>query len=185
MSEAHYTFDTAVLSRSKARKHVFKGKNMRFQRGLIGFLGIMSFAALAAAPNCKTVTLDAQNPELQAAKSTLFLIQNTSTQTLWITHPTQNPGASAGYTSELNPGKWSALALKKPKFALGCVESRPGHEQAISCAQNIRVCAYAKAPQGNDGNYWLVENQTLSKLLKTIKHRLSKLKNKPNSGSKG
>lgn len=149
---------------------------MKYGMVLIGCFWLTMVSAAVSPPNCKTVLLDAENPVLQAPKAAVFVMENTSAQTLWITHPTQNPGASAGYTSELSAGKWSALVLKNPKFALGCVESRPGHEQAVSCAESIRVCVYAKAPTTNEGNYWLIENESMPKLREALQKLKSPVK---------
>lgn len=155
---------------------------MKYGLGLLGYLWMASVCAAAFPPDCKNVRLDNDNPVLMAPKTHIFLIQNISAQTLWITHPTQNPGASAGYTSELGVGGWSALVLKNPKFALGCVESKPGHEQAVSCAEAIRVCAYTKIPKDTQGNYWLIENVTMPKLRDAIQKLQSTTKNKQITG---
>lgn len=145
---------------------------MKFGLGLMGCFWLTSTFAASLPPNCNPVMLDAENPTLKAVKTQIFVLHNIGVQTLWITHPTKNPGASAGYTSELGAGKWSALVLKNPEFAIGCVESRPGHEQAVSCAEAISVCSYTTIPKDLQGNYWLVENQSMPKLQEALQKRL-------------
>lgn len=102
---------------------------------------------------------------LSNKKPIVMMLHNLSDNDLWITHPTKNPGAQAGFSSLLQAGKWSALALTaaQKSFPLMCIESKPGHEQQISCADVMAVCQWQNStlPQAASGNYWAGENMDL------------------------
>src|SRR5690606_917703 len=91
---------------------------------------------------------------------------NSSQTDLWITHPVSDPSAGAGWSSRLEAGNWSALALDKKKFELSCIESRPGHEQQIPCTGMIAVCEWptVRIPEQAKGTFWAGENMTLAAL---------------------
>ncbi|KTD66313.1 hypothetical protein [Legionella spiritensis] len=118
-------------------------------------------------PSCRSVAVQGESVTLSARKPQLVLIHNLSDADLWITHPVSEPGASAGWSSRLQSGKWSALALDQKSFELSCIESRPGHEQQIPCAGVIAVCQWSDVgmPAKAAGTYWAGEDMTLSKLM--------------------
>jgi hypothetical protein len=92
---------------------------------------------------------------------------------LWVTHPVTNPGASAGWTTRLQGGNWTALALKKGPFVLNCIESRPGHEQQVPCEGEIAVCKWnakkVKIPADSQGTtFWVAEDMSLDALIAAV-----------------
>ncbi|HVT62480.1 MAG TPA: hypothetical protein VHD33_03220 [Legionellaceae bacterium] len=101
-------------------------------------------------------------PNFSNEKPLIIMLHNLSDSDLWITHPVNNPGAQAGFSSLLQKGKWSALALnrKNESFLLKCIESKPGHEQQISCADVLAICQWPKSkiPGENTGIFWAAEN---------------------------
>lgn len=115
---------------------------------------------------CAPIMVHEELLTLSAAKSTLVMIHNLSNTDLWITHPVKEPNSSAGWSSRLQAGNWSALALNKKSFALSCIESRPGHEQQAPCAGLIAACQWAnvKMPKKQKGTFWAGEDMTLSAL---------------------
>ncbi|KTD22466.1 hypothetical protein E3983_01050 [Legionella israelensis] len=121
---------------------------------------------------CQAIRIDDETALLKTSKTALFMIYNRTDNTLWLTHPVENPGASAGWTSELQPGHWSALNIGQD-FTLNCVESSPGHEQQVSCKDAIRICRYKKVrfPKNNQGSYWAGENLPLKELLSHLAER--------------
>ncbi len=62
---------------------------------------------------CKPITIHEELVKLSAEKPTLVMIHNLSTMNLWVTHPVSEPSASAGWSSRLQGGNWSALVLDK------------------------------------------------------------------------
>lgn len=116
--------------------------------------------------SCLPLAVKGELAVLKAKKPVLMLIHNVSDAKLWITHPVSDPGASAGWSIWLEPGKWSALALNKKVFELMCVESKPGHEQHIPCEGMLAVCQWTGVtiPKNTAGTYWAAENMKLDAL---------------------
>ena len=116
---------------------------------------------------CVPQTVAKEQVMLSAEKPALVMIHNLSNIDVWITHPMAvDPGASAGWSSRLQAGNWSALALAKGPFALSCIESRPGHEQQTPCAGILAICQWSPVtmPKNESGTFWAGEDMTLSAL---------------------
>ncbi len=139
---------------------------------ILSFIPLQLLADTVFPEGCSGVPLEEKAAVLKAKKPSLFMIYNQGDKDLWITHPVQNPGASAGWTTKLEPDHWSALTISK-NFALSCVESAPGHEQEIACFDAIEVCQYKKAgfPKDTQAGYWVGENLPLKKLIAHVEKR--------------
>jgi hypothetical protein len=116
--------------------------------------------------SCKPVAVQGESVTLSATKPLLVMIHNLSNTDLWITHPVSEPSAGAGWSSRLQAGNWSALALDKESFELSCIESKPGHEQQVPCSGVLSVCRWPGTTLANQvtGTYWAGENMALSGL---------------------
>lgn len=148
------------------------------------FLMIYSFLAMAQETfphTCQGLPLQKESIILSAKHSMLVLLYNKSSDDIWITHPVSNVSASAGWSSRLEAGKWSALALDKKHFELSCVESKPGHEQQVSCVELVTVCEWTNVifPEKNTGTFWAAENMNLSSLTIQLGEKGYKLPNVP------
>lgn len=120
---------------------------------------------------CQAVAVQGETVTLKAKKSSLVFIHNLASTDIWITHPVANPSASAGWTTRLQGGNWSALALNKGPFALNCIESKPGHEQQVPCEGLIAVCKWkgVKTPANDKGStFWAAEDMPLSALTAAV-----------------
>lgn len=128
---------------------------------------------------CVPRPLQGEFVRLPSATSTIVMLHNLSDTDLWITHP-QTGTASAGWSSRVEAGNWSALALNGKSFELSCIESRPGHEQQIPCSGVLAVCqwAHASMPEHAKGTFWAGENRALSPLIAYIERRGFVLQNK-------
>lgn len=128
------------------------------------------FAESTLPVGCQAVTVQGESVTLKSKKNKLVFIHNLTSSDLWITHPVTEPSASAGWTSRLQPGNWSALAVEKPPFILNCIESRPGHEQQVPCEGAIAVCQWrgVKVPGIEQGTFWAGEDKSLSALTAAI-----------------
>ena len=128
------------------------------------------FAESTLPVGCQPVAVQGESVTLTSKKSKLVFIHNLTNADLWITHPVTNPGASAGWTTRLQKGNWSALAVDKPPFQLNCIESRPGHEQQVPCEGAIAVCQWkgVKIPASDQGTFWVGEDMSLSALTAAI-----------------
>jgi len=146
---------------------------------LMIFLMISSWEACAveALPQaCKIITVTGPTVTVPAlAPSSLVMINNVSEMDLWVTHPISEPTAGAGWSSRLQAKHWSALALKGKAFELGCIESKPGHEQQVPCAGVLVVCQWGGITSDDKskqtGPYWAGENMLLPDLLAYLTQR--------------
>jgi hypothetical protein len=131
------------------------------------FFSMSTMAIASSSPaDCNPIKITGEVLTLGVKKPTVILLQNISEGTLWLTHPVKDPGASAGWTSQIQGGKWSAMVLTEKKFILHCTESRPGHEQQIACEGAITACIWKKAkiPNEEKGTFWATEDKSLSDL---------------------
>lgn len=140
---------------------------MNYFLAIILILGSLNASADEIFPAaCKPVMVHEELVKLSAEVPILVMIHNLSTLDIWITHPVSEPSASAGWSSRLQAGNWSALALDKKSFELSCIESRPGHEQQVPCAGLLAVCQWTPVttPKSKSGTFWAGEDMTLSAL---------------------
>lgn len=144
----------------------------RFLFIVLTFFSSHLFAEALLPAGCQPLRIEGESVLLKTQKSALFMIYNAGDKVLWLTHPVDNAGASAGWTSQLQPQRWSALSIGED-FSLSCVESTPGHEQQIPCQDAISVCRYKKVqfPQDAEGSYWAGENLPLNELLAHLSKR--------------
>lgn len=131
-------------------------------------------------PKCQGLEIQQDTLMIKAKKPEIVLIHNQSNVNLWITHPITEVSASAGWSTQLDPDKWLALAVDNP-FELNCIESQPGHEQQISCVTMISACEWSDSHFSGmkKGTFWLAENMDLDKILVELSSRGYKL---PHSG---
>ncbi|MDP3562306.1 MAG: hypothetical protein Q8R83_09045 [Legionellaceae bacterium] len=124
---------------------------------------------------CIPLLVSGDQAILSTEKPVVIMMHNLSNADLWITHPVNDAGAQAGWSSQLESGKWSALALdgKEKNFALQCIESRPGHEQQISCADVLAICQWPKTqmPENTSGTFWAGENMEMLPLKAYLERR--------------
>lgn len=122
---------------------------------------------------CTPLVVSGDLVVLPAVKSTVTMIHNLSSTDLWVTHPVSEPNMSAGWSSHLQAGNWSALVINDKKFELSCIESRPGHEQQVACSTVLAVCQWpVKAlPDKSAASYWAAEDMQLSPMIAYIARR--------------
>lgn len=104
----------------------------------------------------------------------LYLIHNTSEDTIYMNHEVKNdPGAQAGWSTELGPGNWTAFSLDKVNFNFTCGKMVPGKFDQVSCGDELSACKFTNAEfsKSAKGSYWVSENKTLEETLATIKSR--------------
>lgn len=125
-----------------------------------------SYAEEGFPKNCQPISMLKQTLTLHAKEPMMVFIHNVSAGDLWITHPVSEPSASAGWSSRLETGNWSALIVDKKSFELSCIESKPGHEQQTPCSAALTVCQWTsvKLPDQAQGTFWAGENMPLDAL---------------------
>lgn len=131
------------------------------------------FAKSGFPVGCKAIVMRGQTVNLKTKHAKTMFIHNISSSDLWLTHPVTGEGANAGWTSRIQAGNWSALAVDKPSFILGCIESKPGHEQEVPCEGAIQACQWRQAnpPKGEKGTFWAAEDQPLAVLTAALESR--------------
>lgn len=118
---------------------------MKYGFALVGFF--ISLPFLHAAENfpksCKPLVIKTNALIIKSGEPLVVLINNRTKNDLWLVHPSSTAGAQAGWTSRMETDKWTALVVNKKTFTLHCIESRPGHEQEISCQEAVAACAFS------------------------------------------
>ena len=122
---------------------------------------------------CAPLVVDAERILIPLGKPRIIMIHNLSLLDLWITHPVTSAHADAGWSSRLQAGHWSALSMDKKAFELSCIESRPGHEQQVSCVDVVGFCEWPTTarPTKPSGIFWAGEDMSLSPLTAYIQRR--------------
>ncbi len=109
----------------------------------------------------------------QPRTTVIYFIQNIAKQSLWLDHPVQRRSASAGWSSYVQPGMWSALLVNRKDFAISCAEIQPGKVDYLHCEKVISICSPEKlaVDSKRKGSYWLTENKSWDDLLKALEKR--------------
>lgn len=106
--------------------------------------------------------------------SQIVVFKNTTAQSIWLDHATENRSASAGWSSFLRAGHWSALVLNRKDFAITCAIITPGKLEYQDCSKVISTCT----PQNEAGNSkrkgssWLAEDKTWEELVPILEKNL-------------
>ncbi len=107
-------------------------------------------------------------PLITSTKPIILMLHNLSDADLWVTRPSSDQGAQAGFSSLVQVGKWSALVINQDNASLPlkCIESKPGHEQQIPCSDVLAICQWPKTkfPEASSGIFWAGENMNLAPL---------------------
>jgi hypothetical protein len=133
---------------------------------LLTFFSIITHAAPEEIfpSHCKPFVLHGESSTLSAGTPRVFMLHNLSDFDLWITQQTAN---SADLTGRLQSNHWSALVLDKHAFTFNCIESKPGHEQAVSCEKTLAACEWTpqSLPKNKYPVFWAAEDMTLPPLI--------------------
>src|SRR3990167_619208 len=122
-------------------------------------------------PNgCVPLVVEGEYVLIPSGGQRIIMIHNLSTTDLWITHRMSDETSNTDWSSRLQSNRWSALKLNKHTLKLSCIESRPGHEQQISCSNAVGICQWStlKQSQKHAGIFWAGENRRLSTLIAYI-----------------
>lgn len=104
----------------------------------------------------------------------VYFLKNKSQTSIWIDHPlTKNPGVSAGFSSYLRGGNWSAFVLNKQNFALSCLKIQPGKVVTMNCKQILDVFTPLnwESLKPLKGSYWLTEDKADDAFIKALAKR--------------
>ena len=107
------------------------------------------------------------------SKQSLYLFHNISDKSFWLNHAVgKDPGASAGWASEIAAGNWSAITISNTpgEFVMNCSEIGDGGVDYLDCRNVVKACRLidAKFSSENSGSYWIAENKSLNSNLAAI-----------------
>ena len=135
--------------------------------------------------HCTPLIVKAQNKNIvlpgvdDPHTSQIYFLHNVSKKSLWLDHPNEHhKPMSAGWSSFLREGKWSAISINRKNFTISCAEIQPGEVVYHQCAKTIAVCTPHQTPleAKRKGSGWMAEDQTWEDLLKVLGKRAIKLK---------
>ncbi len=101
--------------------------------------------------------------------SLIYFFTNQGTKSMFVDHPSGR-GASAGWSSYLRPGHWSATALNKSNFTVHCSTIEPGKVIPLDCSKMLSVCAPNNPTITTPlkGSYWLTEDKKWDAFVKAL-----------------
>jgi hypothetical protein len=122
---------------------------------------------------CEPLVVDSENVELAADKYSLIMLHNISNNDLWVIQKLKADSAKSIFTGKISPGKWSTLVVNKKAVKFYCVESKPGHEQQVSCMDVLAICQWPKAiiPKKIKGISWASEDMEILQLIAYIERQ--------------
>jgi hypothetical protein len=126
---------------------------------------------------CPPLKLKSVNKNIVLNETTpareIYFLKNQTQKSIWIDHPVKHPSASAGWSSYMRPGEWSALLLDKKDFSISCSVIQPGKVDNLDCAQALSVCKppHLVYPAGRKGSFWIAEGKSWKELLKALDKR--------------
>ena len=143
---------------------------------LIGSCGVVysSQDETTMPSNCHILSQQTAEVKLTSKKSSMVVFYNHSALDLWLIHPVKEGTMGAGWTSRLQPGNFTALALQDKEFIIQCISSKPGHEQHVPCLGVTNICQWADVtyPKNSEqGTYWAAENKKLTPLMQDLQKR--------------
>jgi hypothetical protein len=141
--------------------------------GLVSLININVYANDNLLASCQPIAIKDAPMLLKNIQPMLLLFHNISTNDVWLTHIDNQSKTTAGWSSRFSTNRWSALILDKNDIKLTCIESKPGHEQQVSCMGLITICAWpnVKIPATPIGTFWAVENMALSSMINHLSNQ--------------
>jgi hypothetical protein len=134
--------------------------------------------AAIAADQCQPISYIMEKNDMQLSgnpktATQIFFFTNQSDKSIFIDRVSNNPGASAGWSTYLRPGNWSVLLLNKKNFTVHCSMIEPGKVIPLNCEEMIQVCTPPNLTINSKlkGNYWLVEDKTFDVAMKILEKK--------------
>ncbi|RDI44553.1 hypothetical protein [Aquicella lusitana] len=149
---------------------------------------ILAHENVLAAPSKRTISCARKNIQFKhnevvlntrgSASPKVYFIKNISKYGIWLNRyqsdRSKSAGASAGWSSFLKPGNWSALLLSEKNFTMGCSIVGPGKITYLKCKKVIQVCESSLHAEPDAGSYWAVENKKWDDFLKEVLKKFKK-----------
>lgn len=106
----------------------------------------------------------------------VFLFHNTSDKPVILNPLLKSPGASAGYSTEIQAGLFSALDLGKD-LTMNCATHYGERIRYVPCEQVLKICHYPalQFPTKHHGDIWIAENKIENLAMNAVlQHQISK-----------
>ncbi len=98
----------------------------------------------------------------------VVLIKNKSNSLIMLNRVMRdNPGVSAGWGSQIDSERWSALSWQG-QFILSCQLVNQQATQNIPCSKVLQLYQPMAQNKIAQGSYWLVENKTKAFMVRTL-----------------
>ena len=102
------------------------------------------------------------------AQAELVLLHNVSRDPILLNRVlVNNPGVSAGWLSQLDPRRWSALSWEGD-FTLSCQRFIDKSMQTVPCSQVLKLYKPVAEKKMARSSYWVVENKTRSVMINAL-----------------
>jgi hypothetical protein len=117
---------------------------------------------------CVALVIKNDIVSLSKDKNKFLFIHNLSQDNIWLVSQIENNNLQSVLSSKMDAGSWSALILNQESkdIKFSCIESKPGHEQKISCQEALAICQWpnTKIPEDRKGVFFVAENMDLPSL---------------------
>lgn len=151
----------------------------RIYRSLLLCLLLVTISACSAESKGRHLTFN-----IPADDQLIVALHNQGSESITVDHVEPDPGASAGWASELSPNHWSLLMIannrrRQHPFIMECYRFDKHHNlKHLNCSHYINYqYLHLKLPDklSNGGSFWLTENKAPGKLVASLKQRGVKL----------
>lgn len=141
---------------------------------LILFLNLTGLARgeLKLPNNCQPIAITSATVDFSSfvvQNPTLIIIHNLAKTNLWLTLHDEVANYD-NLSSMISADHWAAIIWSHKSSKFSCIETRPGHEQQISCEGMVFLCRWeiTKSKKDIPANFWLAENMSLPILLEHL-----------------
>ncbi len=136
--------------------------------GILFLLMVKGYTQEVLPSGCIAVVIKSDIVTIPAEKYIFLFLHNLASNDVWLVHQPQGNDLQSNLTSKMSAGMWSALFLNKQpqEMRFNCIESKPGHEQKISCKDVLAICQWpnVKIPANKKGTFFVAESMDLSGL---------------------
>ncbi len=122
---------------------------------------------------CVPITVKTDNKNIilpgpvEARTVVMYFFNNKIQSSLWLDHPVTRPSMSAGWSSYIRPGNWSALVVNRKNFTISCAVIKPGKVDYLDCSQVLSICSpQGWGPTKGKSTHWMLENKTWDEIVK-------------------
>ena len=134
--------------------------------------------------SCVPAVVSSENKDIilpgpdDSGAAKIYFFNNVSQKSLWLDHPVEHPSASAGWSSYMRSGNWSAITVNRKNFKISCAVIEPGKVDYLDCAKAIAICApkqekveVKKGEKKDKSAGWMVEDKPWEEFVELLAKR--------------